>query len=102
MRLWHTWNQSRTAGVGRVAGGCVYLYFLLTAAHEWVVWRSGVDDANRQQVVAEIAGRDLSLVDVVNWSISFALIIPAFIFVVGTLLQGAQWLTRRGRNASYV
>ncbi len=76
----------------------VFIVLLLLPDHRWVVWTGSAEQWERFKALVTIAGRPLSIVDVVNYSISLALVIVAIGIVIDTL-RGSHRFSRRRATA---
>ncbi|HLG59587.1 MAG TPA: hypothetical protein VI485_29890 [Vicinamibacterales bacterium] len=80
----------------------IFIYFLRTADHQWVVWRSAPEAHARFDAIVVVAGRTLSLLDLFNYLISIALIVIACAGVARVLLSLVRWFRGRGPSAVHV
>lgn len=72
----------RVTKVVWLVAGWVLVYLVATSDHQWMVWQGEAAARARATVVARFAGRDVSLVEFVNyvWSIVFILVAIASIW----------------------
>lgn len=77
----HTGIFRVTKFVWLVAGWAL-IYLVATSDHQWMVWRAEAAARSNETVVMRFAGRDISLVEFVNyvWSIVFLLVAIASIW----------------------
>jgi hypothetical protein len=59
-----------------LVAGWALIYFVATSDHQWIVWRGEAAVRANNTVIMRLAGRDISLVEFVNyvWSIIFILV----------------------------
>lgn len=75
----------------------IFIYFVLTTPHEWVVWTGAPDE--RFAAIVKLGGRDLSLVDLINYVISANLIIVAVAMAADLVKTLLIAVTRGPRQA---
>ena len=65
-----------------LVAGWILIYLVATSDHQWMVWHAGAATRANTTVVMQFAGRDISLVEFVNytWSIIFVLVAIAGIW----------------------
>jgi hypothetical protein len=100
----HDTRYLRVTRVVWFVNGALFLYLLLTLDHQWVIWRAATDVAARARFgeIAQIAGRHLSLVDLVNYAFSIAFVVSAAVGVFVMLKRWWRWLSGRGLTAAHV
>jgi hypothetical protein len=76
--------------------GWVLVVLLALADHQWVVWVGTPDQWARFGALVNVAGRTWSLVDIVNASITTALVIVALASLIGPCWRLRRVFTRRG------
>jgi hypothetical protein len=76
--------------------GWVLVVLLALANHQWVVWVGTPDQWARFGALVTVAGRTWSLVDIVNASITMALVIVTLASLIGPCWRLRRVFTRRG------
>ena len=80
----------RLAAIVLAANSFVLLFFMITTDHVWVMWNHAADARVRTQIVATVAGRQVSLMDLVNYCFSIPLTVAALYGVGRTLWHIVQ------------
>lgn len=74
-----------------LVAGWAFIYLVATSDHQWVIWHGAAEARARATIIAYIGGRDISLIDFVNYTFS---IIFVFVAAAG-LWQSMKALIRR-------
>jgi hypothetical protein len=100
LRLTHP-RYSRFVRPARVAwliAGWFFIYLVATSNHEWIVWGGAAEVSARTQIITEIAGRKVSLIDFVNYAFSSALILAAIGGALHSVRTCVRWYSQRGHR----
>lgn len=97
----HDTRFFRISGVVWLVAGWAFIYLVATSDHQWVVWRGAAEASARATIITKIAGRELSLIDLVNYALSIPFIIAAIGGVVGSVRALLRWFSRRGPTAAH-
>jgi hypothetical protein len=77
------------------------IYLVVTSGHQWVVWNGTTGVGSRATIIVEIAGRELSLINFVDYAVSVVFILAA----AGSIVRAAgpllHWFSRRGHAAAH-
>jgi D-alanyl-D-alanine-carboxypeptidase/D-alanyl-D-alanine-endopeptidase len=75
--------------------GAFFFYFVATARHQWVVWE-GTTTAGPWPRMIEIAGRSLSLIDLVNLAFGIPFVLAAVFAGLSAAWRVYRWFSGRG------
>ena len=91
----------RLTTVAWLVTGWFFIYLVATSDHQWVVWHGAAEIKARANIITEIAGQQLSLIDFVNYLFSVVFILAAAGGVVRTVRPLLRWFSRRGHTAAH-